>query len=551
MIHRKTLSAALLLSACHTAGTDEVAPLTATTRAAVTATCGRYIVTDLGLAAGANGAVAGIDDTGVVAGVSSVGVDPRGFVWSRGDGRQELGTLGGASSFAYGVGGGRVVGASLIDDDHSHAFVWEGGVLRDLGTLGGTGIYDQSIARGINSDGVAVGSSRTPAGNVRAVRFEDGEVIELGGDSAEAWAINDAGVAVGTAGSWPRQRAVAWIDGEIVSLGTLGTASSFATAVNEHGDAAGHVDVGTSSSHPVLYRDGEVVDLGVLPGFDSAHAYGINDAGLVVGRAIDYRGQAAPIMRCFVSDGTTLTDLNSVVGGSGWLIVNATGINERGQIAAVGTSTSNRMGTDRQPHALVLTPECEGPVEPTLRDVSVAVGSSTVAVPATKAAGDLMLAAIEYCGDPVELSPPSGWTLVADQRAGEGTDQVFHALVYAHEVTGDEPTEYVFDAPAGVYVTAQVAAYGGVTAVASTAAASAFGTSIEAPGLDAPDGGLLVALFVDYVYGSWSEAPGLTRRTDVDSNSLQDALVGAGSTGPRVATNDGEGALAAVSVLLR
>ncbi len=67
---------------------------------------------------------------------------------------QDLGTLGGTSSYGTSINAfNHVVGYSTTGDDRVHAFLYIGGKMQDLGTLGGKdAASDQSYALGINAD---------------------------------------------------------------------------------------------------------------------------------------------------------------------------------------------------------------------------------------------------------------------------------------------------------------------------------------------------------------------------------------------------------------
>ncbi|HET8924766.1 MAG TPA: hypothetical protein VFN26_17430, partial [Candidatus Acidoferrum sp.] len=91
----------------------------------------------------------------------------------------DLGTLGGATSTACGINDlSQVVGKSTIATGQLHAFLWQNGIIIDLGTLSGLSF---SEARAVNNRGQAVGDSSAAGGPpFHAVLFENGEVIPLG-----------------------------------------------------------------------------------------------------------------------------------------------------------------------------------------------------------------------------------------------------------------------------------------------------------------------------------------------------------------------------------
>lgn len=122
------------------------------------------------------------------------GAGSRAVVWEAGVAR-ELGTLGGAYSQASAVNAsGWVVGKADLSATETHAFLYDGTRLRDLGTLGGR----NSRATAINARGQVVGVSETASGERVAFLWSaETGMRALPGANGIALAINDQGTVVG------------------------------------------------------------------------------------------------------------------------------------------------------------------------------------------------------------------------------------------------------------------------------------------------------------------------------------------------------------------
>ena len=142
----------------------------------------------------------------------------------------DLGTLGGGSAYATDINDrGQVVGASLTAAGDEHPFLWQDGVMTDLGGTAPPGEWMVARPPLISERGqVLVVWLQLPGQDVmRSVVWQDGDVDELGtlgGAWTEAIAINDLGQVVGTANAgtgYPQ--AFLWQDGTLVGLGDLGS----------------------------------------------------------------------------------------------------------------------------------------------------------------------------------------------------------------------------------------------------------------------------------------------------------------------------------------
>ena len=182
------------------------------------------------------------------------------FIWDKENGLQNLGSLGGTCTLAFGLNNqGQVVGvSSLARDVNYHAFLWQGGLLADLGTLGG----DTSAPGFISDTGDIVGVADLPGPspqNHHAVLWRNSGRIDLGvlkGDScSRAYGVNSSGQVVGNSESQALcglsgEHAFLWEDGQMFDLDTLIPAGS---------------SLGLSHALAITDR-GEIVGLGVPPG---------------------------------------------------------------------------------------------------------------------------------------------------------------------------------------------------------------------------------------------------------------------------------------------
>jgi probable HAF family extracellular repeat protein len=174
-------------------------------------------------------------------------------VWPVGGPVTRLGTLGGATSTARAINErGEVAGAGRTAAGEEHAFLWRGGRMTDLGTLGGAWSTPAAPPGGpstdpLNERGHVTGTSQTVTGEEHAFLWRGGEMVDLGtlgGARSMGMALNDRGQVVGrsqtSSGVW---HAFVWQCGRMVDLGAVaGDATSMPTDINDRGQVVGWVD---------------------------------------------------------------------------------------------------------------------------------------------------------------------------------------------------------------------------------------------------------------------------------------------------------------------
>jgi probable HAF family extracellular repeat protein len=345
-------------------------------------------LTDLGALPGVNNSGTNwISNSGLIAGGSENGaIDPilgipehHAVLWKNGQ-IIDLGTLGGGyQSTAWTANSrGQVAGDSLnlVPDPFNPAgtqertFLWENGVMKDLGTLGGpdAGVIGFKGNVEMNERGQVVACSLTssmpnPATGLPPVDpflWENGKMLDLGslgGTSGCAIYLNNRGQVVGYSNLEGdlATHPFLWDRGALTDLGTFGGSFGFANGINETGDAIGAATTqGDQELHAFRWRKGILTDLGTVPGDSCSSSFAVNAKGQVVGNSGDC--SASFFDHAFLwEDGGPMLDLNTLVApGSGIQLVWAKDIDDRGQIAGLGILPNG------DTHVIVLIPCQEG-----------------------------------------------------------------------------------------------------------------------------------------------------------------------------------------------
>jgi probable HAF family extracellular repeat protein len=229
------------------------------------------------------------------------------FRWTRSQGMQDLGTLGGPDAIPITVNDvGQIAGFSYTNSTPNHTtgiptldpFLWENGRMIDLGSLGGT---------------ISVGDDGPDVNN-------RGQVVDQS---------NLAGDIYFHPYLWTRP-------GPIQDLGTLGGNYGDAKKITDSGEVVGWAtNAGDQAVLAFLWKDGVMTNLGTVDGDPCSIALGIISSKLqIVGVSWD----CTTFLHAFLWENGSIVDLNALVTpGAAAQLTYADYINERGEITVDGT----------------------------------------------------------------------------------------------------------------------------------------------------------------------------------------------------------------------
>jgi probable HAF family extracellular repeat protein len=309
-----------------------------------------YQLVDLGEFFGTNESYAyGINSGGNVVGSWNTGTNGfHGFLYN-GTSIEDLGRLGELNNYALNINArGDVVGFSQ-ESNGTHAFLFRNGDRVALSAFDGMNSY----GFGINGISDIVGAVET-TGGTEAILLHDGQMVKLGtlgGTNSYAYDINlvmqIAGASLTPTNT--EMNAFLWQEGRLSNLNDLiepGSQWSLreARCINESGEIAGW-GLLNGTERGFMFKSGDVIDLGILPGGTNSYALGINNSNEIVGASSTASG-----LHGFLWEGGKIRDLNALAPlAPDWELVEALGINDSGQIAGWGYFHG-------QGHAFLLNP---------------------------------------------------------------------------------------------------------------------------------------------------------------------------------------------------
>jgi probable HAF family extracellular repeat protein len=294
-------------------------------------------------------------------------------------------------AFAYGISqNGKITGTGTDPiTSELHAWVYQGGVMQDLGDFGypygadGDRINDSgqiaatgygpgyqallysnghvthlgsidggfSVGLSINNLGHIVGHAQNGDGGFQGFSYINGQFNALAVDIARG--INDSDQFVGSVGFYwtyggyvhSVEHAFSSSGGVVTDLGDVGGGTHTNTeayAINNAGDVTGYSTAADGTQHTFLYSGGVMQDLGTIAPYYTC-GISINSSRTILGTISTYVG--GPV-GAFVYSNGVMHDLQTLLGPSGaaWSQITPMQINDNGWIVGYGTINGNTHG---------------------------------------------------------------------------------------------------------------------------------------------------------------------------------------------------------------
>jgi probable HAF family extracellular repeat protein len=301
-----------------------------------------WYITDLNLPIFSSSGAYDINDNGQITGGVSQGPGGSPFLYDNG-----ALTLLDPSNITYGAGVSINDSGQIVGRTQSYGgYLYSNGSFTPLPGLSGTDNAPYSI----NNLGQVVGSSGTSP-----YLYQNGSIQSIGGISG-AWrgtasSINDNGVIVGYSEmQGGGTSSFIYSNGQLTDIGKLGTADTYANAVNNAGQIVGYafLNPGTAQSvpHAFTYNNGQMTDLGTNFSLGS-YAQDINNRGQIIGTN-ELPGDQVTSWLYSAGSFIDLGSLPEVV-AAGWKDLQAFAINNNGDIVGEGITNTGF-------HAFVLSP---------------------------------------------------------------------------------------------------------------------------------------------------------------------------------------------------
>jgi len=240
-------------------------------------------------------------------------------------------------------------------------FVWHGGHMTALPTAGGNNGY----AAGMNQSGTIAGWAETSQKDATCVAPQQLQFVPVTWNASTlhvrrlptlavngktdpdgaATAVNRSGEVVGISGicdqavgRFTARHAVAWIDGKVLKLQTIGGISwNTPAAINDRGQIVGFLNkpgkddrAGNPDFISAIWDDARKAPavIGTLPGDALSEPTSINDRGVVLGVSF-------PSSHVYLWKNRKMTDFTTLVAAAypKYAVVSVGGINDDGQIA--------------------------------------------------------------------------------------------------------------------------------------------------------------------------------------------------------------------------